>query len=193
MNYLEIAGTVVGLIYLYLEYKASIWLWIAGIVMPAIYIVVYYRSGLYADFAINIYYLIASVYGVACWWVGRGKSGNSDDSDIRHTPGRLYARLVAIFLVLFVAIAGVLVEFTDSSVPLTDSFTTALSVVAMWMLAKKYVEQWLAWIVVDIVSVVMYIVKDLPFTSALYALYAVIAYFGYRKWLNQIINSTSDK
>lgn len=186
MNYLEIAGTIVGLIYLYLEYKASIWLWAAGIVMPAIYIVVCYQAGLYADFAINVYYLLASLYGVACWWRGRARSAGSarsdDDDAIRHTPPGLYWRLAAIFLALFAIMAVVLVKFTDSGVPLADSFTTALSVVAMWMLAKKYVEQWLVWIAVDIVSVAMYIYKDLPFTSALYALYAAIAIFGYRKW-----------
>lgn len=67
MNYLELAGTLVGLAYLWLEYKASIYLWIASIIMPAIYIVVYYQAGLYADFGINIYYLLASVYGWIAW------------------------------------------------------------------------------------------------------------------------------
>ena len=70
-NYLEIAGTCVGLIYLWLEYKASIYLWIVGIVMPAIYIFVYYEAGLYADFAINIYYLLATAYGWLSWKYGR--------------------------------------------------------------------------------------------------------------------------
>ena len=60
MNYLEIIGTIIGLLYLWLEYRASIYLWIAGIIMPAIYIFVYYKAGLYADFGINIYYLIAA-------------------------------------------------------------------------------------------------------------------------------------
>lgn len=95
-------------------------------------------------------------------------------------------KLSAIFLLLFPAIAAVLIRFTDSTVPLADSFTTALSVVAMWMLAKKYVEQWLVWIVIDIVSAALYVYKDLPFTASLYALYAVIAWFGYRKWLKLI-------
>ena len=67
MNYLEVFGTLVGLAYLWLEYKASIYLWIASIIMPAIYIIVYYQAGLYADFGINIYYLIASVYGWIIW------------------------------------------------------------------------------------------------------------------------------
>lgn len=186
MNYLEIAGTVVGLIYLYLEYKASIWLWAAGIVMPAIYIFVYYKAGLYADFGISVYYLVASLYGVVCWLKGRSGTGCEKEIEIRHTPRKLYWKLFAVFAVLFLVIAWVLTEFTDSNVPLPDSFTTSLSVVAMWMLAKKYAEQWLAWITVDLVSATLYIYKDLPFTAFLYALYALIAWFGYRKWLKLI-------
>lgn len=73
MNFLEIFGTIVGLVYLWLEYRASIYLWIAGIIMPAIYIFVYYKAGLYADFGINIYYLIAAVYGWFFWMWGQRK------------------------------------------------------------------------------------------------------------------------
>ena len=67
---LEIIGTLVGLLYLWLEYRASIYLWIAGIIMPAIYIFVYYNAGLYADFGINIYYLGAAIYGWMMWKYG---------------------------------------------------------------------------------------------------------------------------
>lgn len=76
MNYLELFGTLVGLVYLWLEYRASIYLWLACIIMPAIYLVVYYQAGLYADFGINVYYLIASVYGWIVWSRGRKKHGN---------------------------------------------------------------------------------------------------------------------
>ena len=69
LNFLEIFGTIVGLVYLWLEYRASIYLWIAGIVMPAIYIFVYYKAGLYADFGINIYYLIAAIYDIGLAWM----------------------------------------------------------------------------------------------------------------------------
>ena len=73
MNYLEIFGTFIGIIYLWLEYRASIYLWLAGIIMPAIYIFVYYDAGLYADFGINIYYLIAAIYGWFFWMWGHGE------------------------------------------------------------------------------------------------------------------------
>lgn len=185
MDYLEIVGTAIGVAYLYLEYKASIWLWIAGIIMPAIYLVVYYRAGLYADFGINVYYLLASFYGLACWLKSSPATDKNKEPElpVRRTPVHLYPRLAVVFLVLFVAIALILIEFTDSDVPWADSFTTALSIVAMWMLAKKYAEQWLVWILIDIVSSGLYVYKSLYFTAALYAVYAVIAIFGYRKWL----------
>ena len=79
-------------------------------------------------------------------------------------------------------IAWLLINFTDSNVPWLDSFTTALSIVGMWMLARKYVEQWWAWIGVDAVSTGLYIYKGLDFTAALYGLYTIIAIFGYFKW-----------
>lgn len=181
MESLEIIGTLVGLVYLWLEYRASIYLWLAGIVMPAIYIFVYYDAGLYADFGINIYYLIAAVYGWFFWMWGRRKV-KSKDLPIAHTPLKFYLPLALVFLVTFIGIAWILINYTDSNVPWLDSFTTALSVVGMWMLARKYVEQWFAWILVDIVCCGLYIYKDLYFTSVLYGLYSIIAIFGYIKW-----------
>lgn len=178
LNFLEIFGTIVGLIYLWLEYRANIYLWIAGIVMPAIYIFVYYKAGLYADFGINIYYLIAAIYGWFFWmWGHRKKKGQLTTADasigdtpkdlpIVHTPGKYYLPLFLVFVVSFLGIAWILIEYTDSNVPWLDSFTTALSIVGMWMLARKYVEQWFAWILVDIVCCGLYIYKDLYFTSA---------------------------
>lgn len=192
MNYLELTGAIIGLFYLYLEYKANIWLWIAGIVMPAIYMVVYYKAGLYADFGINIYYLGASFYGLYCWLKGlkhHTRPEAAESKSIQRTPSIIYRKLTAVFVVLFAGIATILILFTNSTVPLTDSFTTALSIVAMWMLAKKYAEQWLAWILVDVVSCGLYIYKGLYFTSILYALYAVIAVFGYKNWLKLIKKS----
>ena len=186
LNYLEIVGTLVGLFYLWLEYRASIYLWIAGIVMPAIYIVVYYRAGLYADFGINIYYLLASFYGWLAWKY-RKSVAEEKAVPITRMPLRSYLPMVVVTLFLWGAIAWVLIAFTDSTVPWMDSFTTALSVVGMWMLARKYVEQWFPWIAVDVVCCGLYWYKELFFTAVLYGMYAVIAVFGYVKWRKMMI------
>ena len=178
---LEIIGTLVGLAYLWLEYKASIYLWIASIIMPAIYIFVYYEAGLYADFGINIYYLGAAVYG---WWVWKygHKPKTMEELPITRMPARSWLKAAVVFLVAQFVIAWLLINHTDSNVPWWDAFTTALSVIGMWMLARKYLEQWLVWIVVDVICVGLYIYKDLYFTAGLYGLYAVIAIFGWINW-----------
>lgn len=191
MDYLEIVGTLVGLIYLYLEYKADVWLWLAGVVMPVIYIFVYYDAGLYADMMISLYYLAASLYGAICWLrhrKGRHPEAASQDNPqgISRTPRCVAVWLTGLVIILTLVIWWLLKTLTDSTVPLADGFTTALSIVAMWMLAKKYAEQWIVWIVADIGSSLLYIYKGLWFTSGLYALYAVIAVAGYRKWLRMI-------
>lgn len=180
MNYLEILGTIVGLIYLWLEYRASIRLWIAGIIMPAIYIFVYYEAQLYASVGINAYYLLVSVYGFAVWRAGKKASGGT--LPVTRTPAKAILPMAITGALAFLAIAWILTRYTDSDVPWIDSFTTALSIIGMWMLARKYLEQWLVWIVVDVVCSVLYVYKELYFTSALYAVYAVIAIFGYLNW-----------
>ena len=188
MIWLELTGTLVGLIYLWLEYRASVWLWAANIVMPLIYIFVYYDSGFYADMGINVYYLVASLYGWIMWRRGRG---NGEELPISHTPRREIALMGSVFAVLMLGIWLILINFTDSTVPLGDTFTTALSVVALYMLAKKYVEQWLVWIVVDVVCAALYIYKGLYPTAILYLLYSVVAWFGYRRWLKMMKNDES--
>ncbi len=185
-EFLEIIGTIVGLVYLYLEYKASIHLWIAGIIMPAIYIFIYWDAGLYADFGINVYYLLAALYGWFLWKYGNknkcSEASNGNELPISKIPKRLIFPSILVFVLTFILISYILISFTDSNVPYLDSFTTALSIVGMWMLARKFIEQWWVWIVVDLVSAGLYVYKELYMTSGLYALYAVIAFFGYLNW-----------
>lgn len=185
-EFLEILGTIVGLVYLYLEYKASIHLWIAGIIMPAIYIFIYWQAGLYADFGINVYYLLVALYGWFLWKYGNKSASDNnakgEELPISMLPKKYILPLILVFAATFALILYILISFTDSNVPYLDSFTTALSIVGMWMLAKKFIEQWWVWIVVDLVSAGLYVYKELYLTSGLYALYAVIAFFGYLNW-----------
>ena len=179
---LEIIGTIVGLVYLWLEYRASIYLWIASIIMPAIYIFVYYEAGLYADFGINIYYLGAAIYGWMVWKFGQKADAEVKEMPITHMPKRSWLKAGGIYLVAQLLIAWILINYTDSDVPWWDAFTTALSVVGMWMLARKYLEQWGVWMIVDMVCIGLYIYKELYFTAGLYAFYAIVAVFGWMNW-----------
>lgn len=190
---IDMAGLVLGLIYLWLEYKASIWLWLAGVIMPIVHGYLYWERGLYADFGMEIYYVFAAIYGYAAWcWHSRGRDeGQKAEKAVSRFPLRQVLPVSIVGLALWALIYWILVRFTDSSVPLCDSFTTALSMVAMWALAQKYAEQWLLWFVVDAVCFVLYLYKQIPFTAALYAFYTVIALLGYRKWLRMIPASNS--
>lgn len=179
---LQLAGIVLGLLYLWLEYRANIWLWAVSIVMPVVHGVLYYRSGLYADMAMNVYYVIAGFYGWIVWL--RGSGGKSDKPVLRisKTPLHLGGILTVVGLLVWGAIYFILVHYTDSTVPVLDSLTTAMSIVALWMLSRKYLEQWLVWLAVDAISCGLYIYKGIPFTAGLYGLYTILAVAGYMRW-----------
>lgn len=182
---LQIVGTLLGLLYLWLEYKANIWLWIVGAIMPMVHGVLYLNSGIYADAAMQLYYVLAGVYGLCVWM--RGTRRAEKVVSIQHTPVRWIIPLVAVYVVLHVAMYYVLSEFTDSRVPFFDSMSTALSIVAMWMLSRKLVEQWLVWLVVDMISVGLYLYKGIPITAMLYTLYCALAVAGYMRWRKQVL------
>ena len=178
---LDILKVSVGLIYLYLEYNAKRGLWIAGVIMPAISLWLLYNKGLYADCAINLYYLVIAVYGYVVW-SRKSSSGQKPEVPITSVPGKVAALLGGAFVAMWLFIAWVLASFTDSTVVWLDSFTTALSIVGLWMLARKYLQQWFVWLIVDAVYVWLYYHKGIYFSGTLYAFYTVMAVFGYVKW-----------
>lgn len=178
---LDILKVSVGLIYLYLEYNAKRGLWIAGVIMPAISLWLFYNKGLYADCAINLYYLVIAVYGYVVW-SRKSSSGQKPEVPITSVPVKVAALLGGAFVAMWLFIAWVLASFTDSTVVWLDSFTTALSIVGLWMLARKYLQQWFVWLIVDAVYVWLYYHKGIYFSGTLYAFYTVMAVFGYVKW-----------
>jgi nicotinamide mononucleotide transporter PnuC len=184
-HWLDIVTTVLGLAYILLEYKASLWMWVVGFMMQALGIVLYYQKGLYADCGMEFYYLSMTIYGYWKWVRG---AANQQALPITRFPRKLIIPWCALILAVWGIIYWLLITFTNSNVPLIDSFTTALSIVGIWALAHKYLEQWFIWIVVDVVTCGLYFYKDIPFKGGLYALYIIIAVFGYRKWKQMIDN-----
>ena len=186
MQTIEIIGAVIGLIYLYFEFIASKWLWPVGVIMPVVYIWILLQSKFYADMGVNVYYFFASIYG----WIYWNKHKNSEQGilPITNTPKRYIFPLIIIGTLLFAFIAFILVKYTDSPVPYGDSFTTALSILGMWLLAKKHVEQWWFWFVVNIFSCALYAWKGLYTTSILFGIYSIISVLGYFKWKKMMLN-----
>ena len=180
-QWLDILTTILGLIYIWLEYRAHIALWVIGVIMPALDIVLYWQHGLYGDAGMACYYTFAALYGFYVWKFVKTRK-KKEPLPIIFMPRRQYLPTIVFFFVAWAAVYYVLVTWTDSTVPLLDSFTNALSFVGLWALARKYVEQWVFWMVVDGVCTFLYIKKGIPFKAMLYGLYVIIAIAGYLKW-----------
>ncbi len=179
-HYIEIFGAVAGIVFVVLEIRQNVLLWPVGIITSAVYIWVFLTSKFYADMALQVYYLVVSFYGWYVWIKGGEKSDLP--LPVTLTGRRIGIWLSLISVVLFLAIWYVLKYHTDSPVPVGDAFTTALSVVATWMLARKLLEHWYLWIIVNIVSLALYIYKGLYPTSVLFAVYLVMAFAGLISW-----------
>ena len=118
-----------------------------------------------------------------CWRGSTAGSCGTTPPAADRRPGP--SALAAAYALLHAAIYWVLVRFTDSTVPFWDSFTTALCILAYWMLSRRWIEQWLVWLAVDAVTVGLYLYKGIPVTAGLYALYSVLAVAGYMRWRRQ--------
>ena len=182
-NYIEVIATLTGLIYLVYSVRGDILLWFFGIVTSGLYIYVFFDAGIYADMGINVYYVLISLYG---WYHWRfDKSSAQKELPISRLTRSNGIILLLISLLIFAFIAFVLNRFTNSDIALWDAFTTAFSITATWMLARKIIEHWLVWIVVDLVSAALYIYKGLYPTVLLFVVYTLLAYVGYTSWLKE--------
>jgi nicotinamide mononucleotide transporter len=188
-NHFEIICTITSLIYLYFSVKQKIWLWPLGIISSVYSVLVFYQSQLYADMSLNIYYIIVSFYGWFYWWVR--KDNNSNDSiKISTLTYKNWIEYLSVVLVLSLSFAWILIHIPQklglkpSSIPWMDASLTAGSVVATWMLARKLLEQWLWWVIIDAISIGVLIYKNLYIMAGLFVVYTIMAVVGYIKWRN---------
>lgn len=175
----ELAAAVVGAISVYLSVRESVWSWPTGIANVLMYVWVFLCARLYADMGLQVVYAAISVYG---WW--HWLHGGADRSVLPVT--RMPRRWLLPVALLTAASAGALGAFlhrtTDAALPYLDASLTATSLAAQWMLSRKYLENWVVWIAADVVYVGMFIYKRLWCTSALYAVFLVLAVAGWRQW-----------
>ncbi len=190
VHLIDASSILLGLVYLFLEYKASIWLWLVSVIMPVVRSYLFFKKGIYADFGMQFFYVIVAVYGFLSWKFGK-KQAHEKEVPITHFPKKMIPIATAAFFFIWAVLYIFLSQVTDSTIPVIDSFTTALCIIAYWALARKWAEQWLLWFIVDIVSTVLYIFKGIPFSGILYLFYTVMAIVGYRKWLRLMQRPTT--
>ncbi|HOY39524.1 MAG: nicotinamide mononucleotide transporter [Bacteroidales bacterium] len=186
LHWVELAGACLGLWSIYLQILRKPLYWPVSIVMVILYIFVYFHARIYADMSFQFYYLAISIYGWYYWITHKRAEKETVESDISRITRLTFWSIVIFCTVVFVALGLVLSEFTDSDVPWCDALTTSLSFAATWLLARKVLENWLFWIVVDSVSVAIYIYKGLYPTAFLFTVLTALAFVGYFKWKKEI-------
>jgi len=180
-HYVEILGVIFSILYLFFSIRQNILLWPMGIASALLYMVVFFQSKFYADMGLNAYYVVISIYGWLLW--KRGKEQQDSGLPVSRLGKKNAVILLLITTAAFVGIGILLKEYTDSPIPYWDAFTTAVSFTATWMLARKILENWILWIIVDLVSMGLYLYRGLYPTLLLFGIYTTMAVIGYIKWL----------
>ena len=190
--WIEIFGVITGILYVILEVKQNRLLWPLGIFTSAAYVYIFFTGKFYADMGLQVYYVLISIYGWYYWSRGGSKADKGELPVVRINRQQQLL-LFLTFAFSWVLIYFVLDRYTDSSVPLGDSFTTALAIVATWMLTRKIIEQWFLWIIANLVSIGLYIYKGLYPTVILYVVYAGMAVYGYLEWKRSMTKKLEDE
>lgn len=176
MSCLELVAVLFGIAGVWLSVYEKISNWPVGIVNVSLYAVLFYQQKLYANAGLQIFYLGVSIYGWYAWVYAK-----QTQLVVKHTPRRMALPLAGATLAIWVLLTAA-THLAGGTMPLVDSGTTAVSLVAEWMLARKLVENWSVWIAVDAIYLFMFIADSLYLTAINYAVYFVLAVMGYRDW-----------
>jgi nicotinamide mononucleotide transporter len=185
-NWVEVAGAITGLVAIYFQIKEKVIFWPVSLITVLLYIYVYFTSRLYAEVSLQFYYLVVSIYGWYFWSKGGTKAEKRTPS-VTRCSNKLLIELSIVFVIAFVSMAFLLQRYTNTDVPIIDAFVTALSFIATWLLAKKKIENWIVWIVVDFVSVGIYVYKELYATIILFSVLTILAFVGYFQWKKNLV------
>ena len=175
----ESLAVVLAIVYLALAIRQNIWCWAAAAGSTFIYLFIMYEASLYMESALQVFYLAMAAYGWYQWRHGSGKDG---ELAVSTWPLRYHLFAIGGVLLLVVISGSLLDEFTNAALPHLDSLTTWGAIVETWMVARKILENWWYWFVIDAVSIGLFIVRDLYLTAGLFAAYLVMIIFGYRAW-----------
>ena len=179
MNWIEVIGTLSGLVCVGLLIQRNIWTFPAGILSASMFIILFTQSGLYADAGLQIVFIALNALGLY-WWLRGGEA--QDGVEIAELSAAHFALCLMAVAVLAGAIHFGLTRWTDSTVAGWDAITTALSLVAQFMLSRKWIANWWLWIAADVISIPLYVYKNLWLTAGLYFVFLIMCVIGLREW-----------
>jgi nicotinamide mononucleotide transporter len=177
---LELIAVVFAIAYLLLAVREHIACWIAAMVSTAVYLVIFFEVRLYMEAILQIFYFVMAIYGWFQWT--HGKSDDYSLAITTWTPSQ-HAMAIAVIALTTLLSTFLLSSYTDARLPLMDSLTTWGAVITTFMVARKILENWIYWLVIDSLSIYLYLHRGLYFTALLFAIYIVIIFFGWAAWL----------
>ncbi len=180
----EVTAVLLGIAYLLLAVRESLWCWYAAFIGTAISLYIFWDVGLLMESALQIYYLVMAVYGWWQWQQSGDTPGNSNQRPICRWTVRQHGIAIGLILLASALSGAALSRYTDAVMPYLDSFTTWGAILTTWMVARKVLENWLYWLVIDAASIYLYLDLGLYLFSLLFAVYLVIVVVGFWQWLH---------
>jgi len=179
LNWIEITAVLLAILYLVLAVKQNILCWICGIISSILYFFIMRSAGLYMEAYLQIFYVFMGFYGWSQW---QKAPKNNVNFEVNTWSQSQHFIALSIILILSFLSGTLLRNFTDAALPFLDALVTWGAVAATYMVAKKLLENWIYWLVIDSISILLFISRDLWLTAFLFCIYIVIIIFGYRLW-----------
>ena len=175
----EVLGFITGVLNVYLVTRENIWSWPLGVLNALLYIVVFARAGLYSDTGLQVVYFVLSFYG---WWHWLRGGPQHASVVVTRTSAKLALTLAGLGIVCWMLVFTITSRIPGSKLPLLDAALAVSSLIAQWMMTRKLLENWAIWIVLDVVYVGVFLVRDLRLTALLYAVFLILAIIGHLEW-----------
>ena len=182
-NWIEITAVVLAILYLVLAVKQNILCWVCGIISSVLYFFIMHSAGLYMEAYLQIFYVFMGFYGWSQW---KTKTSNTSNFVVNTWNKSQHLFATSMVLMLSIISATMLRFFTDAVLPFLDALVTWGAVVATYMVAKKLLENWIYWIVIDSISIFLFISRGLFPTAFLFGIYIIIIIYGYRSWSKKL-------
>ena len=177
----EAAGVLFSVLYLVLAIRENLWCWPAAFLSSALTVMVMFGARLYSEAALNVFYAAMAIYGYYQWRYG-GRARGAAELPISVWPLRAHAVAIGGSVALSAALGWLLHTHTDAALPYVDAFVTVSSAVTTYMVARKILENWLYWLVIDSISLWLYVQRELYFYAVLFAFYLVLVVIGLIRW-----------
>ncbi len=184
LPFIELIAVILALLYVILAAQGNSWCWPAAFISTAIYTVIFYDVALLMDSVLNVYYMFMALYGWYCWQK-KTKISTTISLEVCSWSWLVHSKIIALLTLISIVVGYFMATHTHAAFPYLDSATTVFAIFATYLVTKKVLENWLYWLAIDFVSIYLYVEKALQPTAVLFAIYIVIALYGYFQWLKQ--------